>query len=412
MKPHRPKNFYLILILGVLTALCPFSIDMYLPAFPKMAADLGIPVARLSLSLSSFFIGLAIGQLFYGPLLDRFGRKKPLYAGLAIYIVATIGCLISRSVEGFVVLRFLQAIGGCAANVAAMAMVSDFFSAKESAKVFSLLVLILGSSPLLAPTVGSYLSAAFGWASIFILLAVIAALLLAITIFYLPEGHAPDHSHSLHPERVFKSYLSVLKEPQFYTYSLAGAFAFAGLFVYLAASPMIFMEIFHLSPKAYGGIFTVIAAGFIGASQCNFLLLRRYSNEQIVRGGLASFMLVSLFFLSGTLKYGTLPISLTILIFFLTLAAAGITSPNASALALVPFAKKAGTAAALIGFLQMGVGSLASIGVGLLKTQSILPIALLFFAAAFLALLMLAIGHYRIKERVLNLETFPSNLPS
>jgi DHA1 family bicyclomycin/chloramphenicol resistance-like MFS transporter len=278
-----------------------------------------------------------------------------------------------------------------------MAMVRDFFSAKESAKVFSLLVLILGSSPLLAPTVGSYLSSAFGWRAIFVLLAAIAAVMLMIIIVYLPEGIAADHTHSLRPGQVLKSYLSVLREPQFYTYALAGSFAFAGLFVYLAASPMIFMEIFRLSPKAYSGIFTLIAAGFIGASQCNFIFLRYFTNEQMVRGGLTGFMLVSLIFLAGILRDAQLPLGGAIAIFFLSLAAAGITSPNASALALAPFAKKAGTAAALIGFFQMGVGSVASVGVGLLKTQSMRPIALLFFASAGLALVTLVMGNRAIR---------------
>jgi MFS transporter, DHA1 family, multidrug resistance protein len=395
----RPRNFYLILILGTLTALCPFSIDMYLPSFPKIADALGVPVARLSLSLSSFFIGLAIGQLFYGPLLDRFGRKPPLYAGLAVYILATIGCLASRSVEMLVFLRLIEAIGGCAASVAAMAMVRDFFTGKESAKVFSLLVLILGTSPLLAPTVGGYLSAAFGWQSIFVLLAVIAGAILMVSIFFLPEGHPADLSHSLRPLKVLKSYAGVLRQPQFLTYSISGAFAFSGLFVYLAASPMIYLGLFHVSTKLYGVFFALIAAGFIGCSQFNFLLLRRYSNEQIVWASMIGFLLVTSVFFAVALR-GNFSLIGTTVMFFLILASVGIANPNASSLALAPFTRNAGTAAAMMGFLQMSVGACTSSGVGLLKSVNLFPIAVLFVSSAVLALLTLIIGQKKIPSRV------------
>ncbi len=206
MNQSKNSKFSLILVLGSLTALSPFAIDMYLPAFPKMAEDLGATVPQVSLSLSSYFIGLAAGQLFYGPLLDRFGRKMPLYCGLLIFILATVGCLTSRSVETLVVFRFIQAIGGCAANVAAMAMVRDFFEPKESAKIFSLLVLILGVSPLLAPTAGGILSTYFGWQSVFVVLGIIGVLMLALSIFFLPKGYEPDKELSLHPVAIAKNY--------------------------------------------------------------------------------------------------------------------------------------------------------------------------------------------------------------
>ena len=186
-------------MLGALTALCPFSIDTYLPAFPRIAADLHIEVAELSVTLSGFFVGLAAGQLFYGPLLDRFGRKRPLYAGLILFLIGTVGCWNSHSLPALVFFRFVQGLGGCGANVEAMASVRDFFEGKECAEMFSLLILILGVSPLFAPTIGGTLAAFWGWRSIFIFLGILSALLLLVSIYWLPENHHADPSHSLPP---------------------------------------------------------------------------------------------------------------------------------------------------------------------------------------------------------------------
>src|SRR6478672_5659673 len=157
------NRFYLILTLGMLTAIGPFSIDMYLPAFPDIAKGLHTSVAQVMLSLSSFFIGISAGQLLYGPLLERFGRKRPLYAGLSIYLLASIGCALASSVNALILFRLLQALGGCAGMVAARAMVRDLFEVRQNAKVFSLLMLVVAVSPIVAPTLGGYVTAALGW---------------------------------------------------------------------------------------------------------------------------------------------------------------------------------------------------------------------------------------------------------
>src|SRR5471030_1024709 len=168
MSQSQPNRVSIILILGALCTISPFAIDMYLPAFPEIAVALHTSTARISLSIASYFAGMAAGQLFYGPLLDHFGRKLPLYAGSILFIAASILCLCSRTVEWLIAMRFVQALGGCAAQVAAMAMVRDFFPAHETAKIISLLILILSVSPLLAPTVGGYASAHLGWQWVFI----------------------------------------------------------------------------------------------------------------------------------------------------------------------------------------------------------------------------------------------------
>jgi DHA1 family bicyclomycin/chloramphenicol resistance-like MFS transporter len=186
------SKFYLILILGLLSAIGPFSIDMYLPAFPDIAKGLNSSVARVSLSLSSFFIGISAGQLLYGPLLERYGRKMPLYFGLCAYLVATVGCALAASVDALIVLRLLQALGGCVGMVAARAMVRDLFEVKENAKIFSLLMLVVAVSPIIAPTLGGYITAVLGWRFVFVMLILVAIIVLTGIYFLLPESKKPD----------------------------------------------------------------------------------------------------------------------------------------------------------------------------------------------------------------------------
>ena len=390
-----PKPLF-IFILGTFTALGPFSIDMYLPAFPEIAKALGASVSKVSLSLSSYFIGVAIGQLFYGPLLDRFGRKPPLYAGLGVYILASIGCLMSRSIEALIVFRLVQALGGCVAGVASMSMVRDVFSTKESAKVLSLLVLILGASPLLAPTIGGYVSSHFGWASVFIALSAGATLLLLTAIYLLPETHHADKDVALKLGPILRVYLEVFRQPQFRTFTLAGAVAFSGLFAYIAGSPIIFMGIFKVSAQVYGWIFAGLSVGLIGASQLNIVWLRRFRNEQILRGAITVQAVAGMIFLIGTLwgGFGFYP---TILLLFCILSSLGFVNPNAAALALAPFKKNVGSAAALMGFLQMGLGAAASVGVGLVGSETILPTATILALAGLISLTILIVGTRNLK---------------
>ncbi|MES2769976.1 MAG: multidrug effflux MFS transporter [Bdellovibrionota bacterium] len=393
----KPNNFFLILILGSMTALSPFSIDMYLPAFPQIAKDFGTTVSTIALSISSYFVGLSFGQLIYGPLLDRFGRKKPLYIGLLIYAAASFGCLLTDSSNSLIGFRFFQALGGCAAGVAAMSIVRDLFSVKESSKILSLLILVLGVSPLIAPTAGSYMTLAFGWHSIFIVLALISLLILGVVFFFLPESHTPDSEVTLKLSPIFKTYKAIFKEPQFYTHVLAGAFAFSGLFVYVASSPMIFMSIYKVSPQVYGWIFAGLSVGFIGFSQLNIFLLHKFQNDQILRGALILQTTSALVFLVGTFS-GWYGIVGTIFHIFSLLACAGLTNPNAASLALAPFTKNTGSAAALMGFLQMGIGALVSSCVGFLSSDDMIPLTVIFATSSTVALLIFVIGRRRITK--------------
>lgn len=393
----KQKYFSLILVLGSLTALGPFSIDMYLPGFSAIAKDLDTTVNNVSLSLSSYFIGISAGQLLYGPLLDRFGRKKPLYIGLLVYILASLCCVFVTDIDSFIILRFIQAVGSCAASVAAMTMVRDLFPVKETPKVFAKLMLVLGLSPMLAPTIGGYVTADFGWHAVFIILTLMGVAILAAVKFALPSNYKPDTSISLKPKPIISNFLMVLKEPQFYTYAFTGAVAFAGLFTYVAGSPMIFMDIYKVDEKTYGWIFALLSVSFIGSSQLNSMLLRKYTSEQLIRAALISQSIISVVFLVGVMNdafnlYGI------IAMFFLFLSCLGLASPNTAGLSLAPFAKNAGSASALMGAVQMILGSVASIAVGIFVKDSMTPITVILLASSTLALLILTVGKRTIKK--------------
>ncbi len=390
---------YLILILGSLTALGPFSIDMYLPGFPAIAKDLHTTAAKVSLSLSGFFIGISVGQLLYGPLLDRFGRKKPLFIGLIIYILASAGCAFTESINGLIFMRVIQAIGSCAAAVASIAMVRDLFPVKDNAKVFSLLLLVVGASPMIAPTVGGYVTAAFGWQAVFIILLGMGVAILLAVFLWLPDSYQPDSSISLKPKPILLNFWKVLREPQFYTYAFTSAIAFSGLFAYVSGSPILFMEVFHTDEKVYGWIFAFLSVGFIGSSQVNTLLLRTYKSEKIVNIALISQVIIALAFLFVAIN-GWLTLSLTLVFLFLFLSCIGFTNPNAAALSLAPFTKNAGSASALMGALQMGMGTLISVFMSQFEEPSALPMVVGMAGSASLALLVLLIGRKTITNQV------------
>ena len=399
--PEAPNRFIIILILGALSTVSPLAIDMYLPSFGQIAADMNTTAAKISLSLSSYCIGLAGGQLIYGPLLDRFGRKKPLYVGMILFVAMSIACVFVKTKEPLIALRCFQALGGCAAQVAAMAMVRDFFPVKESAKILSLLILILGVSPLCAPTLGTLVSIHLGWQWVFVILATLMSILLAVVFFFLPEGHRPDKSISLKPIPIALDYMYIFKNKQFHTFALAGAFSFSGVLVYVTGSPIIFMDYFHLKKSVYSFIFAGLSVGFIGSNQVNILLLRKYTSAQIFYGAILLECVVSALFLTGT-YLGWFGLPATLVLLFILLSSLGLTYPNAAAMALAPFNKNVGSAAALLGFLQIGAAALTSSCVGLFNSKSIMPVLVIFAATAWVALLIFTWGrrHLPVQDQV------------
>jgi DHA1 family bicyclomycin/chloramphenicol resistance-like MFS transporter len=371
MKKEK-SYFHVILILGLLTAIGPFSIDMYLPAFPAIAKGLNTSVAQVMLSLSSFFIGISAGQLVYGPMLERFGRKKPLYVGLIIYLLASAGCAFTQSVSALIAFRFLQALGSCAGLVTSRAMVRDLFEVKDNAKVFSALMLVVAVSPIIAPTVGGYVTAALGWRYVFAVLMMVDAAVLVAVFYLLPESKAADPSHSLRPMAVTKNFVSILFHPQFYIYALTGAVAASGLYAYISGSPQVFIELFGVNEKQYGWIFAIIALGIISTSQINTFILRKYHSEKIIPLALIVQSAIGVT-LAMIAYFHESELYSTIALIFLYVSCQGFIFPNASALTLAAFGHNAGNASALMGAIQMGIGATASAAVSVLQNNTALP---------------------------------------
>lgn len=392
------QKFKLILVLGLLTAIGPFSIDMYLPGFPAIAADFNTDVAKIQLSLSSFFIGISVGQMLYGPLLDRFGRKKPLFIGLTIYMLASLGCALAGTADTLIVLRLLQALGSCSGLVASRAMVRDLFPVEDNAKVFSMLMLVIGVSPIIAPTLGGYLIAHVGWQAIFYVLAVMGAVITTAVIIFLPESRPPDPNFSLKPRAIVSGFVSVWRVPQFYTYTLTGSLASAALYAYLAGSPFVFIERFQVSEQSYGLIFAIIAGGLITASQINSVLLRKYTSQKVIIVALVWQVVSGIFLATGT-ALGWLNLYGTVFFCFTFLCCQGFIFPNTSALALAPFSKNAGSASALMGSIQMGIGAFASAMVSVFFNGTAIPMTGIMAMCTISSFAMLYIGNKIIGAR-------------
>jgi len=394
MTSTHSNRFLIFIILGLLSAIGPFSIDMYLPGFDAIAVSLDTTVAHIQLSLTSFFIGIASGQIIYGPLLDRFGRKVPLIVGLVIYIAASVSCALTNSADNLIVYRFVQALGSCGGMVASRAMVRDFFGPAESAKVFSMLMLVIGISPILAPTVGSFVMSHWDWHGIFVVLAFITTGILAAVIFYLPESQGPNPDLSLLPRPITRSYWQVFRNRQFITYAFAGGLASSGLYAYLAGSPFVMITLYGLNESQYGIVFALIASALITASQLNRYLLTKYSSAHIAKIALIVQSSIGLL-LAGLCFAGHINLYILVALIFLFLGSQGFVFPNTSALALGPFSKLAGSASALLGSLQMACGALTSAMVSYFHNGTTVPMAAVMAGCASLAMLILAANSLR-----------------
>jgi len=394
----KKSKFLIILMLGLLSAIGPFSIDMYLPGFKAIAIDLKTNIEQIQLSLTSFFIGIASGQMIYGPLLDRYGRKTPLIIGLLIYIGASIGCVFIQSADGLILLRFIQALGSCGGMVASRALVRDYFPASETAKIFSMLMLVIGVSPILAPTMGGYIIDIWGWHYIFVFLTVLTTLILLGVIFILPKSE-PDPTLSLMPTPIVKGFMSVFKNRQFLIYSVAGGTASSGLYAYLSGSPFVMMEIYGLNEKQYGWTFALIAGGLIASSQVNNLVLKKFNSGDIAKKALMIQALAGLVMLILALIH-LLNLYWIIFLIFCFLACQGFVFPNTSALALNPFTKSAGSASALLGSIQLSIGAIASILVSILHNNTNIPMVGIMATCAIVSYLILLFAPQKVDEPI------------
>lgn len=384
----------LIVILGALTAFGPLSIDMYLPGLPAIARDLGAEPALVQLTLSLFFIGLAFGQALYGPLSDRYGRRRPLLIGCAIYVAASVACALAPSAPALIAARLVQAIGGSAGMVIARSVVRDYFDANESARVFSLLMLVMGLAPITAPLIGGQLLAFVSWRAIFWVLVGFGLLCLLAVVLFLPESLPAERRSGAGIGAALRIYGRLLADRQFLGYALAGGLTSAAMFAYIAGSPFVVIELYGVSPQQYGWIFGANALGLILAAQVNRRLLAAFDGATIVSGTLlvsagAALLLV----LVAATGVGGLPALLIPL--FVCIASGGFVGPNTTAAALVPYGQSAGSASALLGTLSFLIGTGTTSLVAALQNGTALPMAGVMTAcvlAALVAYRLLAIA--------------------
>ncbi|RUO78924.1 Bcr/CflA family drug resistance efflux transporter [Idiomarina tyrosinivorans] len=355
-----------VVILALLTAFAPLSIDMYLPAFNAIAESFGAKSDQVQLSLTAFFFGLFIGQLLYGTATDKFGRKQPLYFGLVIYIVTSLACAWAPNITTLIILRFLQAVGACAGIVIARAMVRDMYTPQASARVFSFLILVMGVAPILAPLFGAYIAKGFGWQAIFLMIAAIGFFCLLAVRYKLPETRGANYDVRMRESAT--TYWSVLKDPTFLRFSLTGGIAQAGLFAYITGSPKVFIDVFGLTPEHYSWLFGLNACGIIGFSQVNGWLLKHYSARKILNVSLPILATVSVLMWTLAATIGNFWAILIPL--FMFIATLGLVFPNAMAGALAEQAERAGSASAVTGSLQFLIAGFASMGVNQLGLYS------------------------------------------
>lgn len=354
----------LTILLGSLTAVAALSTDLYLPAVPTIAEALDASLASVQSTLSVFFTGMAVGQLAYGPLADRFGRRVPLLFGLALYTVASIACALAPDVGWLWLGRLAQALGGCAGIVVVRAVVRDLFDVTESARMFARMMLVMGAAPIFAPIVGAHILEWFGWRANFWAFALFGAVCFVAVWIRLPETHAGTPS-AARPSVVGRTFLAILRDRTFLLPALVAAFGHATLFTYIVSSPAVLIDRYGVDPATFGILFGLNGCALIAASQVNARLLRRHGPAKLLQRGVAALLIVSaaLLVIAWTEFGGAWGISAA---WFCQLACMGFTTPNAAARALAQQGPRAGSAAALLGSVQFGVGGFAGTGVAAL----------------------------------------------
>lgn len=387
-KPHLK----IIYVLGFLTAIGPFSIDAYIPGFPEIAKDLGTDIEHVTLSLTSYFIGISLGQLFYGPVLDRFGRKKPLLTGLFIYMASAIGCAFAPSIYLLIAFRFLLAMGACVGMVASRAVVRDLFSPHETAKVFSMMMLVMGVAPILAPVLGGFIVASAGWRYVFLLMLIASGAMTFLISRFLPETKAADPTVSFHPVKLVSGYFSLFRDRTFLVYAIASGAASAALFSYISDSSFVFIQLFGIPESYFGWIYGMNAMALISASQFNRFWLSKKNSRQITSITIFIQFTAALILVTCILMNANYLVIMLLIFFYLFWL--GFLNPNTTALALENFQKNAGTASAMLGSMQMVFGATASALVSLFHNGTALPMA--FFMMIFSVLGMGAILYDRI----------------
>ena len=377
------RHFELLVLLGALQAFAPLSIDMYLPAMPVMEGVFHTSAASVQLTMVTFLLGYALGQSLYGPVTDRFGRKPPLYASLLLFIASALGCAASPSIQAMSGFRLLQAIGACGGAVMSRAMVRDLFPAHELRRIFSMLVLVLGVSPVIAPLFGSYLLIWFGWRGAFFTQAFIGAACLAGMHFRLPESLGRDARRPLDWGSIRSAYGRLFDDRTFLGASAVCGFGSAGTFAYITSAPFVFISLYKVSTQQFGWLFGAVAMGMVIASQINGRMSHAIPVWQVLRGANLVQLAAGIWLLATVLTgVGGLP-GVFVGVFFYA-AAQGFVFPNGAAIAMMRHAPIAGTASAVLGTNQFLIAAIATIFLGFIENPAV-PMALVIAACAIAA---------------------------
>lgn len=337
----KPFPTFWVLILGVMIAIGPLSIDMYLPALPSMAAEFGVSTTSIARSIPAYFVGLVFGQLVYGPLSDRVGRVKPMYVGMTLFVLASIICATTTSEMTLFIARTVQAMGACVTGVVTRAAIRDTLNPMQSARAFSLTMLVMGVAPILAPTFGAVMLEVAEWHAIFWFLAAYGVLIIILTRFFLKETLLPENRNTQPWIQTFAGYADLLKDRSFITPALSAGLLQGSFFIYLSISSVLFMENYGLSKQAFAIAFGANAFGFMALIQINQFLVKKFRLVQLLRfGAIMQVVSAACLLLLGVLFGGSASFALVFLAIFCCIAGLGLTQPNASAIALA-FQKKA-----------------------------------------------------------------------
>ncbi len=381
------RFFKMALVLGLLSAIGPFAIDMYLPALPAIGASLGAQIGAVQMSLTVFFIALAVGQPFYGPVSDMVGRKPPLYFGLVLFALASVGCALATDIETLIALRFVQGLGAAAGMAIPRAVVRDLHTGTDAARLMALLMLVFSVSPILAPLAGSGVIALAGWRAVFWTVAIAAVAGLALIAFSLKETRPAADRVESSLGSAMAAYALLLRDWHYLGLVFIGSFAMAGFFTYLANSSFVLIGHYGLSPTMYSVAFGVNAAAFIGVSQFTGALGERFGLVRLVKGGVAGCG-AAMVLMFGYFLLGGDSIWALLVLYFIASGFMGLVIPTTSVLALEKHGSIAGTASALLGTLQMLTGAVAMGVVGLFTDGTPLPMVAGMAAGALIAMVL------------------------
>ena len=396
----RRRLAVLIVILGGLSTVGPFATDLYLPALPTVARDLGATTQAIALTVTTFLAGLALGQLIAGPLSDTYGRRRPLIAGLAVFTAASLVSALAPTVGVLAGVRLVQGLAGASGVAIANAVVTDYARGRQAARLLSRLALISGMAPIVAPLIGAQLLRVTSWRGIFIVLAGIGLVLLASVVFGLRESLPRESRTASGLRPVLQTGALLTRDLRFMGYTLTSALPFMGFFGYLAASSFVYQDIYGASPVLFSVLFSINAVGMLGASQLNHRLLARFSTRQLLGAGLTAGALAGICVLVVT-AIGGLGIPALAIPLFVFVASIGMVIPNSTALALSLHPDVAGSASAYFGTLRLGLGALATPLVGIGGAVSGMPMALLMAVSSTAALVLFVfVARYTRGEQV------------